>query len=79
MRTTLTIDDDVLAAAKNLAQRQRASVGEVISALARQSLRAASAPHERTQLRNGIPLLPRRDAKAPVTLELVNQLRDEVG
>ena len=79
MRTTLTIDDDVLAAAKNLAQRQRTSLGEVISALARQSLLAASAPHERKQLRNGIALLPRRDAASPVTLELVNQLRDEVG
>ena len=33
MRTTLTIDDDVLAAAKGLAARQNKTVGEVISAL----------------------------------------------
>ncbi|MEA2542438.1 MAG: hypothetical protein QOH35_3804, partial [Acidobacteriaceae bacterium] len=34
MRTTLTIDDDVLAAAKELAATQQKSVGEVISTLA---------------------------------------------
>lgn len=31
MRTTLVIDDDVLAAAKGLALRQHKSIGEVIS------------------------------------------------
>lgn len=30
-----------------------------------------------TTERNGIPLLPSRKAAVPVTLELVNQLRDE--
>ena len=35
MRTTLSIDDDVLAAAKGLAARQNKTVGEVVSALAR--------------------------------------------
>lgn len=79
MRTTLAIDDDVLAAARSLAERQRTSLGDVISSLARQSLRASSAPPGRQVLRNGIPLLPRRDAKTAVTLELVNQLRDEMA
>ena len=37
MRTTLNIDDEVLAAAKALAARERKSVGGVISALARQA------------------------------------------
>ena len=35
MRTTLTIDDDVLAAAKGLASRQKKTLGEVVSELAR--------------------------------------------
>lgn len=35
MRTTLTIDDDVLLAAKGIAQRQGRSLGEVISDLSR--------------------------------------------
>lgn len=38
MRTTLAIDDDVLAAARHLAEREHKSVGDVISALARQGL-----------------------------------------
>jgi len=39
MRTTITIDDDVLRAAKTLATQQRQSIGAVISELARQGLR----------------------------------------
>ena len=39
MRTTLAIDDDVLAAAKALAELQDRSLGEVISDLARRALR----------------------------------------
>lgn len=75
MRTTLAIDDDILAAAKHLAEREHRSVGEVISALARQGLSRASRG-SRSE-RNGVPLLANRKAAVPVTLELVNQLRDE--
>lgn len=75
MRTTLAIDDDVLAAAKHLAARERKSVGEVISSLARQGL-LRNARGSRNE-RNGIPLLPARKSAVPVTLELVNQLRDD--
>ncbi|HZJ52304.1 MAG TPA: antitoxin [Actinomycetota bacterium] len=38
MRTTLTIDDDVLAAARSLAVSQGVSVGQAISRLARRGL-----------------------------------------
>ena len=73
MRTTLAIDDDVLDAAKKLADQQHRSVGEVISELARQALRRPAAGGER----NGIPLLsPRGDTM--VTLDIVNVLRDEM-
>jgi hypothetical protein len=75
MRTTLAIDDDVLAAAKHLAEHERRSVGEVISTLARQGLTRAT--RTARPVRNGVPLLPARKGSAPVTLELVNQLRDE--
>ena len=75
MRTTLAIDDDVLAAARAMAARQHKSVGEVISGLARQALRPDTASGT---LRNGVPLLSVRSGTTPVTLELVNQLRDEL-
>ncbi len=40
MRTTLDIDDDVLAAAKDMARREHLSAGQVISRLARLALTA---------------------------------------
>jgi hypothetical protein len=76
MRTTLAIDDDVLAAAKHLAERERKTVGEVISALARQGLTRSTRGAKAE--RNGVPLLPVRRGATPVTMELVNQLRDEL-
>ena len=75
MRTTVAIDDDVLAAAKELAETERKSVGEVISALARTALRPAPARH---RTRNGVPLLPVRPGAQRVTSQLVRQLQDEL-
>ncbi|OHT20084.1 CopG family transcriptional regulator [Edaphosphingomonas haloaromaticamans] len=74
MRTTLAIDDDVLMAAKAIAHQQRKSIGEVVSDLARRSLRRPRASGSR----NGVPLLPVSDPQAIVTLEQVNALRDEL-
>ena len=75
MRTTLTIDDDLLAAARGLAQRQQKSVSEVVSMLVRQALQREPAAAAR---RNGELLLPVLPGAVPVTMELVNQLRDEL-
>jgi hypothetical protein len=75
MRTTLAIDDDVLAAAKEIAASERKSVGEVISALARTAMR----PHPSSRkTRNGVPLLPMRPGAPRVTSELVRQLQEEL-
>jgi hypothetical protein len=74
MRTTLAIDDDVLITAKAMAEQQNRSLGEVISDLARKSLHKPQPTAER----NGIPLLPVRPGKPPVTLATVNALRDEL-
>jgi hypothetical protein len=76
MRTTLTIDDDVLAAAKALADVQNKTTGEVLSALVRQALQPGPATPRR--YRNGVPLLEGSPNARPVTMELVNQLRDEL-
>jgi hypothetical protein len=75
MRTTLAIDDDVLAAAKELAMTERKSVGEVISTLARRALRPADTGRKS---RNGVPLLPLNPNSPRVTSELVHQLREEL-
>ncbi len=78
MRTTLQLDDDVLAAARVLARQQRTSLGAVISALARQGLVAAPGGDPTSPShRNGVPLLPWTPEGAPVDLQLVNSLRDE--
>lgn len=74
MRTTLSIDDDVLTAAKALAKQEHRSVGEVISDLARRAIRRPQAAGQR----NGIPLLSPRPGTPLVTLDLVNSLRDEL-
>ena len=74
MRTTLTIDDDVLTAAKAMARQTDRSLGDVISDLARKALVRTKVAGER----NGIPLLVRDGpASELITLEIVNALRDE--
>jgi hypothetical protein len=72
MRTTLDIEDDVLQAARELAQREGATVGEVVSKLARKGLGGVGA--EPILIRNGVPILPPRGEV--VTLERVQQIMD---
>ncbi len=76
MRTTLDIEDDVLQAAKELAQRDGGTAGRVISDLARRGLNAP-APKRRPGPRGGVPLLPSRGEI--VTLQHVQGIRDEEG
>ena len=79
MRTTLQLDDDVLAAARVLARQRRRSVGDVISDLARQALtRTADGGSQNVlEQRSGLPQLPVTRSGGVVDLERVNQLRDE--
>ena len=79
MRTTLQLDDDVLAAARVLARQRRRSVGDVISDLARQALtRTADGGSQNVMAqRSGLPQLPVTASGGVVDLERVNQLRDE--
>jgi hypothetical protein len=71
MRTTLNLDDDVLAIAKSLAARQKKPVGEVVSTIFRKGL-APSEPHRDT--RNGITLFPVREGSGVVTPEIIEEL-----
>jgi hypothetical protein len=74
MRTTLDLDEDVLQAAKELADFYRITTGKMLSNLARQALTPAGPV---PKVRNGVPLLPRRPGQEIMTMKLVNELRDE--
>lgn len=73
MRTTLSIEDDVLAAVKELADKEGVTAGEMLSRLARQALQSpAVGPGE---VRHGVPVFPA--AGVIVTSERVQQLIED--
>ncbi len=75
MRTTLDLDDDILAAVKSLAASQSTSAGRVASALIRKSLTPKTA---KRRYRNGVPLFTfPRQAGVVVTSEMVKKLQQE--
>ncbi|MGH9114544.1 MAG: CopG family transcriptional regulator [Acidimicrobiales bacterium] len=76
MRTTISIDDDVLVAVKERARREGLSAGEVISDLARRALTGdigSGSPSGRSH--NGFVPLPHRGVA--VSNALIDQLRAE--
>ena len=73
MRTTIDLEEDVLFAAKELARRQDSTLGKVVSELARRSLRS----HMEVATRNGIPQLASWGDGRVISLQLVNELRDD--
>ncbi|MCX7015490.1 MAG: hypothetical protein NTW86_23550 [Candidatus Sumerlaeota bacterium] len=73
MRTTLVIDDDLLAAAKSLARGRAVSVGTVISELARRGLQAPA----RMRKKSDFPVFAVPPTARPITLEDVKSLEDE--
>lgn len=77
MRTTLNISDDVLFAAKEQAQRQRRSVGEILSELARQGLLSNSRAGEVAESGSfyGFEPLPRRGPA--VSNQLIDHILEE--
>lgn len=78
MRTTLDIEDDVLQAAKELAQREGGTAGQVISTLARRGLaRPVTMQKKSSVSRGGVPLLASRGEV--VTLEHIQNLMDQEG
>jgi plasmid stability protein len=77
MRTTLNLDDDILAVVRERARRERRSVGEVLSDLARQALTGReSGPADRAAF-HGFRPLPHRGRL--VSNDLVDQLREDEG
>jgi hypothetical protein len=78
MRTTLAVDDDVFAFARSHAQRERITVGQAISRLARDGIRAQSASATKlARPKSKFALLPARDEI--ITTEHVRNLMDQEG
>ena len=78
MRTTLSIDDDVLLAAKHEALRRNVSLGEVATDLIRAGLKARSAVIEKNKPPVGrFAILPQRGEL--ITPEHVRRLLDDEG
>ncbi len=74
----MDIEDDVLQAARELAQKKGSTAGRVISELARRGLVLPPEKRKsRSTVRGGVPLLPSRGEV--VTLERVQKIRDEEG
>jgi hypothetical protein len=79
MRTTLDIDDDILAAAKELSRRQATSAGKVLSQLARQALAGGGVAREAHAPAGVAGFRPIASRGTPVTNELIDSLRDADG
>ncbi len=73
MRTTLTIDDDILRAAKALAHARSQSLGEVVSELIRKGLQS----ERRIEKESGFPVFAVSARARPITLEDVRRGEDE--
>jgi hypothetical protein len=76
VRTTVSIDDDVLAAARERAAREGRTLGEVLSTLARLGLTARSAEPSATEF-HGFRPLPHRGR--PITNAAIDKLREDEG
>lgn len=73
MRTTLDIDEDLLSAVKEIAAAEGSTMGVVMSRLVRKGLEP---PPRKYKVRNGVPVIPAERDQPPLTMEIVNALRD---
>ena len=74
MRTTLVIDDDVLAAARELAEHRGVAIGKVISELSREGIEATRRPTRRS---GRVPTFAPRRGAPVITNEAVLNALDE--
>lgn len=72
MRTTLDLDEDVIAAARELAAAERRSLGSVVSELARRGLTPA-----RVEVDADLPVVRVPAGSAAITPEMVRRALDE--
>jgi len=85
MRTTLNIDEDLLAAAREIARREGLPTGVVVSRLLRRSLTSHATPASTGEGKTAAPaetvagFRPFPAEGELATDELVNSLRDQEG
>lgn len=72
MRTTLDLDDDVIAAARELARDEGRSIGATVSDLVRRGLMPA-----RVERQHGRPVVRPPAGAPPITPEMVRRALDE--
>jgi hypothetical protein len=72
MRTTLSLDDDVVTAAKELAAGEGRSLGAVVSELARRGLHPAKVDAD-----DELPVIRVPPGTPPITLAMVRRALDE--
>ncbi len=77
MRTTLDIADDVLQAARERARRERKTVGQMISELARRALGTPPEPRAVKEPKAIYGLRPFASRGGLVTNELIDKLRED--
>ncbi|MEQ9570145.1 MAG: CopG family transcriptional regulator [Longimicrobiales bacterium] len=73
MRTTLNLDDDVMRAVRALAHERGVSLGDIVSELVRDALRA---PPEMARS-SGVPVFTVREGAAPITPEMVSEAMED--
>ena len=74
MRTTLSLDPEILSAARQIAAARSISIGAVISDLARKGLEV----QPRTVLRRGFPIFTVPKAARPLTIDDVRKNEDDL-
>jgi len=75
MRTTLNLDDDVLAAARQLARYEQRALGSIVSDLIRRGLAPTPEPAGRT---GGFPTFEIEADAPPITDEMVARALDDL-
>jgi hypothetical protein len=77
VRTTLDIDEDVLQAARGLAKRERKTIGELLSELARRGLAAAPNRSFVSEPKALYGLRPFPSRGGIVTNEVIDKIRED--
>lgn len=79
MRTTLDIDDDVLAAVKEFAKRERKTAGKYASRLMREALHARTSKSAAEKSHGQYGFSPIPAGGDVVTNELIDEIREELA